>query len=114
MFVLEEGDRVWLARATPRAWLEQGKKIRVERAPSWFGEIGYEIVSDADHGRITATLQTPAGNPPKAVLLRLRHPRALPMRRVTVNGKPWTDFDPAKEVIRLPGLTGTVRVEAAY
>jgi hypothetical protein len=24
------------------------------------------------------------------------------MRSVTVNGKPWTDFDPAKEWVRIP------------
>ena len=29
MLVMEDGDVLWLARATPRAWLEQGKKIAV-------------------------------------------------------------------------------------
>ena len=34
MLVMEEGDSLWLARATPRAWLEQGKKISVKNAPT--------------------------------------------------------------------------------
>ena len=51
LLVMEDGDSLWLARATPRAWLEQGKKISVKNAPTHFGDVGYEIVSDADMGR---------------------------------------------------------------
>ena len=59
--------------------------------------MAYEIVSDVDHGKITATVEMPSRNPPKSVLLRFRHPKASPIKSVTVNGKPWTDFDPVKE-----------------
>ncbi len=114
MLILEQGETLWLAKATPRAWLEQGKKIAVGDAPTLFGTAAYEIVSDVDHGKISATVGIPDRNPPGVVLLRFRHPQALPMKSVRVNGTPWTDFDPAKEVIRLQGLTKTVRIEAAY
>jgi hypothetical protein len=33
---------------------------------------------------------------------------------VTVNGKPWAEFDKAEETIILKGLTGTVTVTAQY
>ena len=36
LLVMEEGDSLWLARATPRAWLEQGKKITREERPDPF------------------------------------------------------------------------------
>ena len=114
LLVMEDGDSLWLARATPRAWLEQGKKISVKNAPTHFGTVGYEIVSDVDNGKIAATVEMPSRNPPKSVLLRLRHPKALPMKSVTVNGSPWTDFDPAKEAISLHDVTGTVKVECNY
>ena len=114
LLVMEDGDSLWLARATPRAWLEQGKKISVKNAPTHFGTVGYEIVSDVDNGKITATVEMPSRNPPKSVLLRFRHPKALPIKSVTVNGRPWKDFDPAGEVISLHGLTGTVNVECRY
>ena len=114
MLVCEEGDALRLAQATPREWLEQGKKIAVKNAPTDFGTVAYEIVSDADNGRIAATVEMPSRNPPKAVLLRFRHPKALPMKSVTVNGGDWTDFDPAKEVISLHGVKGTVKVEGHY
>jgi hypothetical protein len=114
MLVMEEGDRLWLARATPQAWLQHGKKITVEGAPTHFGTVAYQIVSSVDDGKVRATVSMPSRGGQKAVLLRLRHPRAAPIRRVTVNGRAWEQFDNGKEVIRLEGLTGTVAVEAAY
>ena len=114
MLLMEDGDSLWLARATPRVWLEQGKRISVKNAPTHFGTVAFEIVSDVDNGRITASVELPARKPPKELLLRLRHPKAVPVRSVTVNGQPWTDFDAAKEAIRLHDIEGTVRLEARY
>ena len=111
---MEQDGALWLARATPRAWLEQGKKIGVKNAPTHFGPAAYEIVSDADNGRINATVELPSRKAPKEVILRFRHPKAAPIKGVTVNGKPWTEFDKAKETITLEGLTGTVTVTAQY
>jgi len=114
MLVMEIGGQLWLARATPRAWLQQGKKISVKNAPTYFGTLAYEILSDADHGKITATVEIPARKTAKDVILRLRHPKTAPIKSVTVNGKPWQDFDPKQEIITLKGLTGTVAVIATY
>ena len=114
MLVMEEGENLWLARATPRAWLEQGKKISVQNAPTHFGPVAFEIASDVDAGRIVATVEMPTRTPPQAVLLRLRHPKALPIKNVTVNGKAWNDFDADKELVRLSNVTGIVKVEVAY
>jgi hypothetical protein len=114
LLVMEDGQSLWIARATPRAWLQQGKKIVVKNAPTCFGTTAYEIVSDADNGKIAASLEVPSRRPPKTVLVRFRHPKALPIKSATVNGQAWTDFDPLKEVIRLHDVTGKVQVEAAY
>ncbi len=114
LLVMEDGQDLWLARATPRAWLEQGKKISVKNAPTHFGTVAYEIVSDAANGKIAATVEMPSRNPPRTVLLRFRHPSGKAIQSVTVNGKPWTAFDPAKETIRLEGVAGKAAVEASY
>jgi len=114
MLVMEEGDGLWLARATPRAWLAQGKRIAARNMPTHFGTVTYEIVSDVDNGRITATIALPARRPPKALLLRLRHPDAAPIKSIALNAQPWKDFDAAKEFVRLHDVKGTVRVEARY
>ncbi|MBL7134876.1 MAG: hypothetical protein ISS78_12310, partial [Phycisphaerae bacterium] len=122
----EIGDTLWLARGTPRAWLEQGTKISVKNAPTHFGTLAYEIVSDVDNGKISATVEMPAHNAShsdaggpsrkaaKEVVLRFRHPKAAPMKSVAVNGKKWKAFDASREIIRLKGLKGTVNVAAKY
>ena len=114
LLVMEDGSNLWLARGTPRAWLEQGKRISVKNAPTRFGTTSYEIVSDVAHGRITARMDLPSRNPAKTVCLRLRHPKGSRILSVRVNGKNWKDFDPAEEVVRLHGLTGELSVEARY
>ena len=86
----------------------------MKNAPTYFGTVGYQIVSDADHRKITATVEMPARRAPNSVLLRLRHPRALRMKRVTVNGNAWKDFDPEREVISLHDVQGIVEVESNY
>jgi hypothetical protein len=114
MLVMEIDDALWLARATPRAWLEQGKKIGVKNAPTCFGTAAYEIVSDVDNGKINATIQMPSRKAPASVILRFRHPKAAPIKAVTFNGQPSTAFNKDKETIDLKGLTGTVAVTAQY
>jgi hypothetical protein len=56
----------------------------------------------------------PARKAPKEVILRFRHPKSAPIKTVTVNGKPWTEFNKNNETITLKGLTGTVAVMAQY
>jgi hypothetical protein len=125
MLVMEQDGSLWLARATPRVWLAQGQKISVKNAPTYFGVATYEIVSDVDNGKIDATIEMPsrppapdgggrAGKPPQAVMLRFRHPKAAPIKSVTVNGREWKDFDKDKECVALKGLTGKVTVSARY
>ncbi len=114
LLVMDDTQNLWLARATPRAWLEQGKRLSIKNAPTHFGDISYEITSDVDHNTIKATIELPKRGHPDAVLLRLRHPQAKPIKSVTVNGKKWTGFDKEKETIRLKGQTGRVAVEARY
>jgi hypothetical protein len=56
----------------------------------------------------------PSRGDPQAILLRLRHPQAAPIKSVTVDGKPWPNFTPNKEAIDLKGLKGKVTVVANY
>jgi hypothetical protein len=55
LLLMEIGDALWLARATPRAWLQQGQKISVQNAPSYFETAADEIVSDVDRITISST-----------------------------------------------------------
>ncbi len=114
LLVMEDGENLWLARATPRTWLAQGQKISVKHAPTHFGNVDYEIVSDVNHGKISANVELPSRYPVREIWLRLRHPTSAPMKSVTVNGKDWKAFDPAKEIVRLHDLAQHVDVEVNY
>ena len=102
MLVQERDDQsLLLAQATPRPWLEEGKEIKVENAPTYFGKVSMTIRSEANSGRIIARIQSPRGSGPAAIVLRLRHPGEKPIQSVTVNGQSWRDFDVEKEWIRI-------------
>jgi len=96
-----DDDSLLLGQAVPRKWLENGKKIDIERAPTLYGTLSATLESQVSSGRILATIQMPGRSRPKSLLVRLRHPERKPMRSVTVNGALWKDFDASKEWVRV-------------
>jgi hypothetical protein len=114
MLLMESGQNLYLARGTPRSWLENGKRIAMGRAPSYFGDLSFRIQSFADQGRIEATIQPPSRKRPAQIYLRLRHPKTAQLKHVVVNGVRWNDFDVAKEWISLPVDAAEVSVQAFY
>lgn len=114
MLMMEVNQTLWIGRATPRVWLEHGKKITVSNAPTYFGNLSYEIVSDIEHGKITATIDIPNRRSIKSIVVRFRHPQATPIKSVMVNGRAWKAFSPDKEIIEIKGLSGRVTVTASY
>jgi len=110
-----DSNTLLLGQATPRKWLEDGKRIEIERAPTYFGNLSMVIESQAGAGKISATIQAPERNRPDTILLRLRHPQAKPIQSVTVNGQTWTDFDKEKEWVRIQKPTQSAyKVVAQY
>jgi hypothetical protein len=95
-------DTLLLGQATPRAWLKEGKKIKVQRAPTCYGPISWTVDSHAGSGSIAVTLDLPDEYPPQTLLVRVRHPDRKLMQSITVNGVNWMNFDPAREWVRIP------------
>ncbi len=116
MLIHERDDgALVIGLATPRAWLEQGKVIEIERAPTYCGPVSARIRSDAASGGISAEVDMPARSTPDALLVRLRHPEEKRMRSVTVNGQSWKDFDPAREWVRISKpVAKHYRIQASY
>jgi hypothetical protein len=52
MLLRDEGDELRILPAAPFAWLETGKAVRVENAPTRFGAVSYAIESKIDEGTI--------------------------------------------------------------
>jgi hypothetical protein len=102
--LIREGEdgSLLLGQATPRKWLADGKSMEIERAPTFYGPLSLTVRSAAAAGTITAEVDAPQAVPPDALLLRLRHPEAKPIKAVTVNGQPWNDFDVRNEWVTIP------------
>lgn len=101
VFTDAQDRSVWLARATPRAWLRPGQTIRVSGAPVGGATIDYTIVAapDAAIVRVTVTLSDPLDVP---LRLRLRVPLGRRLAGVEIDGVPYDAFDADTEVIDLP------------
>src|ERR1043165_999027 len=67
-------DTLRLCFATPRRWLEDGKTIKVERAPTAFGPVSLSVQSKLSQGEVVAEIDLPQRNQPKQTLLRARVP----------------------------------------
>ena len=105
---LEEGGSLWLASGTPRRWLAPGQKIEVHNLATYFGPLSYEM--EGAPGQVNATLQLASRNPYQTAWLVVRVPGARPIASVEIDGEPWSEFDPAKEWVRLPLKTGEMKV----
>ena len=97
-----DDDTLLLLSATPRRWLEDGKRISIQGRPTCYGVLSMTMESHAAAGRIVAAVDMPARRQPKALVIRFRHPEQARIKSATVNGAAWTDFDPDKEWIRIP------------
>ena len=75
MLVHERGDELHLLLAVPDWWLGEGKEIRVERAPTHFGPMGFTVAGKANG--VELSLDPPRRNPPKRIVLHL--PRSRPL-----------------------------------
>ncbi|MGH9659622.1 MAG: hypothetical protein ACRD96_13825, partial [Bryobacteraceae bacterium] len=88
-----ETGRIHLMAGVPAAWLEPGKRIRVERAPTFFGEISYEAQAGDDG--VHVTLQAPRRDRWREIVVHVPRPAV----RVTLNGKAVSSFKSGSFVV---------------
>jgi hypothetical protein len=105
-----DDDTLLLLQGTPRKWLEDGKRIQVDRAPTYYGELSMSVESKAASGELAAQIEMPGRSAPLLgerrrpgrLLVRFRHPQNKPMRSVSVNGQDWANCDIQKEWVVIP------------
>ncbi len=114
MLIYESYNELNLAMATPRTWLEKGQLIKIERAETQFGEMGYEIHSEVSNDKITMILEPPKRNPPHLIKIRFRHPEEKRIKKVIINGKIWNDFNVDKEIITIYKIKDKAEIVAYY
>lgn len=99
-----------LMYATPRRWLEDGKTIKVERAPTAFGEVSITMRSNLKKGEVTAEVSAPL-RAPRRFLLRARLPEGWKASSATISDKK-LPVDPTGAA-DLTGQTGRFTVRFA-
>jgi hypothetical protein len=105
-----QAETLRLAFATPRAWLKDGKRISITKAPTTFGEVSYTIESKLASGAIEATVDLPTRSQPKKTLLRFRLPDNKKLTSATAGEKQLEIIE--GQTIDLTGLSGQVKVVA--
>lgn len=109
-----QSETLWLGKAVPRHWLEDGKIIRVSDAPTRWGRVGFNVTSHLNERKVNAEVTLPASFGAKTQL-RLRAPGDAKMKSVLLNGKSWTQFNADDETITIPaGMSGKITLVAAY
>jgi hypothetical protein len=79
-------DTLRLLFATPRRWLEDGKTIRIENAPTAFGPVSCRAESYLNAGYVDVHV-TPPPRPVKTILLRAPLPDGWQLESVQINGE---------------------------
>jgi hypothetical protein len=110
IFVREENDALLLGQAVPREWLKAGQTCGLRNARTYFGPMSV-VYTGGDH-QITAKLDPPQRNLPKQIRLRFRIPDAQPIRSLTVNGKPWTNYH--EDWVELPASLGASNISVTF
>lgn len=116
MLIFEDAalETLWVGKAAPREWFDDSKTTSISVGPTRCGRIGYSINSHLKQRNITATVQL-GPHFPTTTKLRLRTPGKLPLKSVSLNGKPWTQFSVEEETITIPpNAGGTIKIVAEY
>ncbi len=118
MLVFEDRDNgiLWINKAAPRRWFEEGKEIISKHVVTSFGEISYRTVSKiASEGLIVCKLELPERGLEADILLRLRPPNNFRIKKVEINNELWEKFDTEAEVVIIPkGTTGKKEIRVYY
>jgi len=114
MLVFEDpnSNTLWLAKATPRNWMEDGKTISVTNAPTRWGRISFTLRSHLAESRIDGTVILPPQKAPDIIKLRLRVPEGNQIHSVIIGSRNWGEFDVAQETVTLRGRSKQ-RIELA-
>ncbi|MHB0856427.1 MAG: hypothetical protein ACYC5M_02525 [Anaerolineae bacterium] len=108
----EEGDTLHVAMGAPREYFSCGEMFGAEDMGSFFGPVSFEFESSC--AEIVAGVDLAEGREPKKLVVHLRHPDALAIESVTVNGAEHSDFDAEAGTVTVTSPSGRVEISAQY
>lgn len=111
LFENDEKRGIELLRNSPSTWLRPGQEIRVQKAPTYFGLIGYTVRAvNAD--QVEAQIEGPDRESLAWLRLYLYHPEKKPLRSAKINGVSVRPL--SSEVIEIRNPSRAVKVEAYF
>jgi hypothetical protein len=109
MLYLENGQTLNLLPGAPRKWLENGKRIEVKNAASYFGPVSFTVESNADRNNIVATIECNTDRKPGEVKIRIPHPEGQTPSKVTGG-----IYDKATETVTIKPFSGKADIKVEY
>jgi hypothetical protein len=94
--------------ATPKRWLEDGKSIAIERAPTAFGRVSVTMTSKLGQGEVVAAVELPSRNPATHIFLRARVPEGWAVQSARIQDKTLPVDE--KGTVNLSGLKGKLEI----
>jgi hypothetical protein len=90
MYALEDSDadRLCLAKGMPREWVGSGETLSIERAPTRWGRVSFQMKADIPAKRVTASVTLARPGAPKELHVKFRLPEQYKLGVVTANGRP--------------------------
>lgn len=89
MYALEDSDadRLYLAKGMPREWVGSGETLSIERAPTRWGRVSFQMKADVPAKRVSASVTLARQGAPKELHVKFRLPEQYKLGAVTVNGR---------------------------
>ncbi|MHB1453839.1 MAG: hypothetical protein ACYCYM_07805 [Saccharofermentanales bacterium] len=86
MLALEDGDILKLLAGVPRAWLQDGKCIKVSGMRTYFGKLSYEVCSSVHTGIMQVRVKLEGDSILPRLSVRLPHPTEGVIARCSTQG----------------------------
>jgi len=89
MLVLEDSDedRLYFGKGLARSCVISGKPASIEKAPTRWGRVSFHLAAQAGQKRVRAVAELATAGSPKEIQVKLRLPKDVNLKSVTVNGR---------------------------
>lgn len=105
MLYMEDKTTLKVFPGIPRAWMEKGKSVEINKAASYFGPVTAKAEFEAGTGKIKAKVECNTDRKPQTVEIRLPHPEGR--KGIRASGG---EYDSDREVIRIDDFGGYAEV----
>jgi len=104
MLYLEADEDLTILPGVPRKWLANGNEIEINEAASYFGHVGFNVVSRVSERKITVYVKLkPIHRLPERLIVRIPHPDGIKAGSVSAGV-----YDAGNETVIIDGFKGEI------